>query len=96
VRTLVLDGSAWRDEEDFYRAFLLAVEAPQWHGHNLDALRDSIVTGSINNVAPPFTIAVRGSRAWPASLAIFMREVESIFTEAKSEGLAVDLLLSEQ
>ena len=96
MRTLLLDGSAWRDEEDFYRAFLVAVEAPEWHGHNLDALRDSIIAGSINKVEPPFTVAVRGARAWPASFAIFMREVESIFSDAKSEGAAVDLLLSEQ
>jgi RNAse (barnase) inhibitor barstar len=96
VRTLLLDGSAWRNEEDFYRAFLAAVQAPQWHGHNLDALRDSIVTGSINNVVPPFAVAVRGAKGWPAPLAIFMREVESIFNEAKSEGVAVDLLLTEQ
>jgi RNAse (barnase) inhibitor barstar len=96
VRTLLLDGSTWREREDFFQAFLKAVEAPAWHGHNLDALRDSIVVGSINGVAPPFSVAVRGSRSWPADLALFMREVESIFVEAKTEGVAVDLLLSEQ
>jgi len=96
VRALPLDGSNWRKEEDFYRAFLGAVKAPKWHGHNLDALRDSLIVGSINEVSPPFTVTVRGSRTWPESLATFMREVESVFREARSEGVKVDLVLSEQ
>jgi RNAse (barnase) inhibitor barstar len=96
MKTLVLDGSMWRDKDDFYRAFLAAVEAPEWHGHNLDALRDSIVVGNINKLKPPFSVAVRGSRSWPTQLTSFMRSVESIFGEAKAEGVAVDLLLSEQ
>ena len=33
-------------EESFYDIFLSQVKAPEWHGLNLDALADSIITGS--------------------------------------------------
>ena len=42
---IVISAAGWKTADDFYIAFLAAVEAPAWHGHNLDALWDSIVTG---------------------------------------------------
>jgi len=37
-----------KSEKSFYEAFLSQVKAPDWHGHNLDALADSIISGGIN------------------------------------------------
>lgn len=48
--TSVPDGVRWNTAEDFYDAFLEAVGAPSWHGHNLDALYDSIGGDDINTV----------------------------------------------
>ena len=38
VKELVLNGADWATIEDVYNAFFRAVGAPEWHGHNLDAL----------------------------------------------------------
>ncbi len=35
---IVLDGSEWKSAADFYSALLEAIQAPEWHGRNLDAL----------------------------------------------------------
>ena len=45
-----------KTEEDFYSSFLSKLNAPEWHGHNLDALSDSLITGSIHDIEPPYKI----------------------------------------
>lgn len=59
VRTLYLDAGDWVTANDFYDSFFRAVEAPTWHGRNFNALRDSIVTGGINNVELPYLITIQ-------------------------------------
>jgi hypothetical protein len=56
---LLLDGARWQTAEDFYDAFLRAVRAPSWHGHNFNALRDSITVADINAVSLPYDIVVQ-------------------------------------
>jgi RNAse (barnase) inhibitor barstar len=58
---LLLDGARWQTAEDFYDAFLRAVGAPSWHGHNFNALRDSIAVGDVNAVSLPYDIVVHGT-----------------------------------
>jgi RNAse (barnase) inhibitor barstar len=53
-----LDATNWHKWSDFYDALLSALEAPDWHGYNLDALLDSMVWGGINIIEPPYTIRV--------------------------------------
>lgn len=60
MEKLVLDGATWSTKDDFYSAFFKAVGAPSWHGHNFDALRDSIVTGQINQIELPYRIEILG------------------------------------
>ena len=55
-----LEGRGWKTRDDLYNAFLAAMEAPNWHGRNLDALRDSIVTGSINRREVPYRVVIGG------------------------------------
>src|ERR1044071_7580655 len=50
MKQLELDGTNWKTRDDFYDAFFKAVGAPSWHGRNFNALRDSIITGEINEV----------------------------------------------
>ncbi len=40
VIALCADG--WRTPENFYQALLPRLGAPDWHGHNLDALHNSL------------------------------------------------------
>lgn len=55
-----VDASHWRAPLDFYEALLAALHAPDWHGRSVDALIDSIIIGSINDVKPPYRVVVTG------------------------------------
>jgi RNAse (barnase) inhibitor barstar len=59
MKELILDGSTWKNNDDVYDAFFLAVGAPTWHGRNFNALNDSIGTGSINLVEVPYTLVIK-------------------------------------
>ena len=37
---------------------LRAIRAPDWHGHSLDALNDSMVWSEINDLAPPYELVI--------------------------------------
>jgi hypothetical protein len=50
VRTIDLDASNWKTIDDFYDALLPELGAPDWHGHNANALNDSVIWGGINAV----------------------------------------------
>jgi len=60
ARRIELDASDWRTTDDFYLALLPGLGAPDWHGHNLNALWDSLVGGEINAFEPPFDIEIKG------------------------------------
>ena len=48
-----IDWKNIANEEDFYNSILPQLDAPEWHGRNLDALSDSLVGGGINGIEPP-------------------------------------------
>jgi RNAse (barnase) inhibitor barstar len=60
MRHLYLDGRNWKSADDLYDAFFDAVHAPAWHGRNLNALRDSIAGGRINQIELPYVIHISG------------------------------------
>ena len=60
MRVLNLDAAEWREYADFVRALLAALEAPHWHGDNVNALIDSMVHGGINGVEPPYDVVISG------------------------------------
>jgi RNAse (barnase) inhibitor barstar len=59
MRELILDGALWETCDDVYDSFFRAVGAPDWHGRNFNALRDSIVGGDINKVEVPYRLIIR-------------------------------------
>jgi RNAse (barnase) inhibitor barstar len=64
MRIIALDAARWQTALEFYEDLLSALDAPFWHGRNLNALYDSIVWGDINGVEPPYTVHIRNlSRA---------------------------------
>jgi hypothetical protein len=66
MESLELDASHWKNVEDFYNALLPALGAPQWHGHNLNALLDSIIWhDDINQLKPPYVIRVNRTKGLP-------------------------------
>jgi hypothetical protein len=54
MRIIELDTLNWRTGLDFYRHLLAALGAPKGHGHNLNAVVDSMIWGGMNTVEPPF------------------------------------------
>ncbi len=62
MKTILIDWSVIRDRDDFYDSVLPQTGAPSWHGHNLDAINDSWVTGDICSDGPPFRFVIRGIR----------------------------------
>ena len=75
----------WKDiesEDRFFEVFLPQVSAPEWHGRNLNALGDSIVTGGVNGIEPPYTILNKNTNSVSDSLKEFQDKVFEIFQEA--------------
>lgn len=71
--------------EEFYDSFLIQIQAPDWHGHNLDALNDSIVNGDINGIEPPYEIENINFELVSDYLKDFQRKVFEIFQDASLE-----------
>ncbi|NRB81898.1 MAG: barstar family protein [Saccharospirillaceae bacterium] len=79
----------WMDvksEDHFYELFLPQLNAPDWHGDNLNALNDSLVTGDIMGSAPPwFFHNINISKVLPELLE-FQSKVLQIFNDSIAEG----------
>jgi RNAse (barnase) inhibitor barstar len=68
MKEIRLDAAKWKTRDDFYDALLSALGAPAWHGHNLDALKDSIGSDQINEVHLPFCFLIVGTDRLPVEL----------------------------
>ena len=91
MKRIDLDAERWRTQDDFYAALLSALGAPTWHGHNLDALWDSVVTGDINQVSPPFSVRV--VNVPDGELRGFLVSIGELFREARAKGVDVRFVL---
>jgi hypothetical protein len=54
MHQITLDWSSISSLPELWDVLLKESNAPTWHGHNLNALRDSWVTGDINPTGPPY------------------------------------------
>jgi hypothetical protein len=68
MRIIELDARGWSKPDDFYAALLPELGAPEWHGHNANALNDSVIWGGINAVNPPLMIRIRGLDGAPEAV----------------------------
>lgn len=91
---IIIDWQTVKTLEDFYSVFLPQVKAPDWHGHNLNALSDSIITGDINGVEPPYLIKSINSSKISEKLKEFQREFFEILSEAEEEGREISVQIS--
>ena len=92
---MILSAAGWKTADEFYTAFFDAVGAPSWHGRNLDALWDSIRSGGINRVNPPFRIRISGLRQTSAECSQLIDRFAQLIEEARAEGIKVDLMHEE-
>jgi RNAse (barnase) inhibitor barstar len=88
---LTVDAQGWSSSADFYEAVLPKLRAPEWHGRNLDALWDSIATGGINGLAPPFALRIFNTEHFSPQMNAFMGKVEAIFRDAAEADVPVAL-----
>ena len=102
MRLIRLDATKWRLEDDIWPDLLRALEAPDWHGHNLDALWDTIREGAsqmpeghyINGLQPPFHIEVTGLDRAPREVRLLLGRIRSVIDEARKElGMPVSMKL---
>jgi RNAse (barnase) inhibitor barstar len=89
MRTITLDGSAWRTGGDFYDAILLALGAPAWHGRNLDALNDTIRGDDINELKLPYEIVIQGYALMGSEATGVVDRFREVVTDLESGGLPV-------
>ena len=89
---IIIDWKKIETEDGFFDMFLSQVDAPEWHGRNLNALGDSIVTGDINGVEPPYIIRNVNVDIIPKNLMGFQSAVFAIFDEARKAGRDIDVL----
>jgi RNAse (barnase) inhibitor barstar len=95
VTEILLDGQDWQSSDDIYQALFSAIGAPAWHGRNLNALNDSIATGSINKVEVPYRITVRNADAMSHKAADFFRKFEDLVESLQINGCPVEIVLEE-
>jgi len=82
---ILIDWSLIESEDQFYDVLFSQIGAPEWHGHNLDALVDSLITGSINSIEPPYKLMSINSSVNLGKLKAFQIKVLGIFIEAALE-----------
>jgi RNAse (barnase) inhibitor barstar len=78
MTSLLIDWSIITDKDKFYDYVFSVMEAPSWHGRNLDALHDSWVGGDICKVGPPFNFVFKNSGPTESSFSEFIKDVEEI------------------
>jgi RNAse (barnase) inhibitor barstar len=93
MRELNLDGADWKTRDDVYDSFFQAVGAPEWHGRNFDALRDSIAAGSINAVEVPYRLVIQNYGKIDASARQIANDFVNLIRELANDGCPVEIRL---
>jgi RNAse (barnase) inhibitor barstar len=91
MRELILNGAEWKTWDDVYDSFFRAVGAPDWHGRNFDALRDSIATGSINGVEVPYRLVIRNYDKIALSTKQMADDFRDLIRDLAAEGCPVEI-----
>ncbi|HET9362282.1 MAG TPA: barstar family protein [Vicinamibacterales bacterium] len=87
---LELDARGWQSAEDVWNGVLKALGAPAWHGHNLDALNDSITGGDLNTVNAPFRVRLSGLEEATAVARVVAWRMGRLVIDLATEGVQVD------
>lgn len=92
MRTFTLDASEWKTPLDFYESILAVLEAPHWHGANMNALIDSLIYGGINGIEPPYKIWIKGAAKLPPSVQTeLIWLTEAIEEHGQEKGIALQI-----
>jgi RNAse (barnase) inhibitor barstar len=95
MREITLDAQAWTSLDDFYESFFKAVGAPNWHGRNFNALRDSIATGKINAIELPYRIRINNYSSTNLGAKKIADDFIDLINELKESGYDVDIVATD-
>lgn len=96
MKELVLDGETWKTRDDVYDSIFHAVGAPNYHGRSFNALRDSIATGSINEVEVPYRIVIKNYDKVDVSARPMADDFVDLIRELAAEGCPVEICVGGQ
>jgi RNAse (barnase) inhibitor barstar len=91
LKELILDVAACQTRDEFYDLFFRAVGAPDWHGRNFDALRDSIATGQINQIEVPYRLVITNLDMASPALKELADHFIDLLHELHGEGVPVEI-----
>ena len=85
MKQVVIDWKSVSDIGGFYDLVLPQTGAPDWHGHNLNAINDAWVTGDICKEGPPFDFVTQGDPSSP-DVKSFKEAVDEIIKRSVKEN----------
>lgn len=91
MKELVLDGARWKERNDLYNDFFRAAGSPPWHGRNFNALKDSIVSGSINAIELPYTIVIKNYGKISPGVKQLANDFIDLIREIRDSGSPIDI-----
>ena len=91
MRELVMDAAGWESTDDLFLSFFRAVGAPDWHGKNFNALRDSIGTGDINLIEVPYRLLLKNYDQIGQAVKCDVDHFVNVINEIASEGVPVEI-----
>jgi hypothetical protein len=77
VRIIELDASHCRTPLDFANALKTAIGAPEWHGTSVNAFVDSMATGDINAIDPPYVVRIVNAAGLPVEILELINAIAS-------------------
>jgi RNAse (barnase) inhibitor barstar len=93
VRDIASNLAGCTTPNDVFERILDVLDAPDWHGRNLDALWDSVPSNEINGVRAPYRLKVAGYVGLGNDLRELVDKIGAMFAEARRDRLIeVDLV----
>jgi hypothetical protein len=85
MRKIELDSLNWMTAHDFYNALLSALGSPANHGHNINALVDSMIWGGMNAVDPPYVVRISGATQLSKDVREHIKLAQNALIEGRAE-----------
>ena len=96
MKEFTFDGALWKTCDDVYDSFFRAVGAPEWHGRNFNALRDSIAGGDINEVEVPYRLILTNYDKIAPQAKKMADDFIDLIRELAAEGCLVEIRAERQ
>ena len=96
MQVLRVNARSWRGTADVYHDFLVALQAPRWHEHDIDAIWESVSSNDVNGVRVPFHVVVNGATDIPEDAWALLSRIDDLFHDLSSTGIPVRLTIHAQ